>query len=255
MCLPSHVSDGRNEYDYAGPALFLMSIHVNFLKRFALLRDLPAASLEEIAALMTMRTVARRGVALQKGEAGQGLGFLLEGHLQGVDFTLDGREVGLYFVNPGDYFGELPVADRLPPPEFVIALAKSEILTLPQDAARRLLFSTPAIAEQVVLRLAKRVRTATEQRNLLSLPNPMQRLCAQLLLMCEGDAHEIAHAPTHQELAIMINTTRETVTRNFQVLQSRRLLLREGERITLAQAATLQQLAEGGKLDTEDGAR
>ena len=27
--------------------------------------------------------------------------------MQGVDFTVDGRSVGLYFVDPGDYFGEI----------------------------------------------------------------------------------------------------------------------------------------------------
>ncbi len=224
-----------------------MSVHVNFLLRFPLLQNLPAETLDEISSQMVMRTLARRSVAMQKDQPGQGLGFLLEGRLQGVDFTLDGREVGLYFVNPGDYFGELAVADGQPLPEFVIALAKSEMLILPQDSARRLLFSTPAIAEQVVLRLATRVRTGTAQRNLLSLPNPMQRLCAQLLLMGDAPPHVIAHAPTHQELAIMINTSRETVTRAFQLLQTQNVLQRDGDNIKLLQPELLRRNAEGDK--------
>jgi CRP-like cAMP-binding protein len=227
-----------------------MPVHVNFLRRFALLQDLPEATLTTLATQMVQRSLARRGVALQKGENNQGLGFLLEGHLQGVDFTLDGREVGLYFVQPGDYFGELAVTDRQPLPEFVIALAKSEMLLLPQEAARQLLFSSPAIAEQVVLRLAARVRTGTAQRNLLSLPNPLQRLCAQLLMMAgpAGQApRSISPAPTHQELAIMINTTRETVTRNFQLLQTRQWLQRAGDGIVLLDLAMLGALADGSR--------
>lgn len=223
-----------------------MPVHVNFLLRFPLLRDLPAETLEELSRQMSMRTLVRRSVVMQKDLPDQGLGFLLEGRLQGVDFTLDGREVGLYFVNPGDYFGELAVADKQALPEFVMALTKSEILLLPQDRARHLLFSTPAIAKQVVVRLAERVRTGTAQRNLLSLPNPMHRLCAQLLMMGEAPPHEIGNAPTHQELAIMINTSRETVTRAFQLLQTRKVLLRDGDRIVLTQMDFLRRIAEGG---------
>lgn len=225
-----------------------MSVHVNLLLRFPLLQSLPGPTLDALSGQMTMRSLPRRAVAMEKGAAGQGLGFLLDGRLQGVDFTRDGREVGLYFVAPGDYFGELAVADRQPLPEFVIALAKSDLLLLPEESARQVLFATPAIAEQVVTRLATRVRTGTAQRNLLSLANPMQRLCAQLLLMCEAPDNEIRHAPTHQELAIMINTTRETVTRNFQVLQARGLVRRNGDGIVLAQTGLLRQAAEGDKL-------
>ena len=229
-----------------------MPVHINFLLRFPLLSALPAETLEQLSQQMSIRSLPRRGVVMQKSQPDQGLGFLLDGRLQGVDFTLDGREVGLYFVNPGDYFGELAVADRQALPEFVIALAKSDILVLPQEHARRLLFSTPAIAEQVVMRLAERVRTGTAQRNLLSLPNPMQRLCAQLHLMGAMAPHVIEHAPTHQELAIMINTSRETVTRAFQLLQTQNILRRDGDQIILAQLEMLRRIAEG-QLDPGKG--
>lgn len=182
---------------------------------------------------------------MQKGLAGQGLGFLLDGALQGVDFTIDGREVGLYFVTPGDYFGELAVGDGKPLPEFILALVKSDYLYLPQDRARQLLFSSTAIAEQVVMRLSHRLRAGVAQRSLLSLPNPVQRLCAQLLLMAQSGEGVIDFAPTHQELAIMINTSRETVTRAVQVLQTRSVLKRDGGRIVILKLTQLRQIAEG----------
>ena len=43
----------------------------------------------------------------------------------------------------------------------------------------------------------------------------------------------------------MINTTRETVTRSFQVLQTRGVLARQGDRLLVAQPAPLRALAEG----------
>ena len=69
------------------------------------------------------RKLTRREVVINKGEALKFFPLLTDGRLQGVDFTLDGREVGLYFVSPDEYFGELSLVDRQPMAETVIALA------------------------------------------------------------------------------------------------------------------------------------
>jgi len=53
----------------------------------------------------------------------------------------------------------------------------------------------------------------------------------------------IENAPTHQEIAIMINLTRETVTRTFQVLQSQGALTRDGDHLKV-DPAKLRQLVE-----------
>jgi hypothetical protein len=133
-----------------------MSVHVNFLLRFAA-ANLPAETLDEISSQMVMRTLARRSVARKDQPA---KGWVSAGRpLAGVDFTLDGREVGFISSIPAIISANWrwPTDNRY---RVVIALAKSEMLILPQDSARRLLFSTPAIAEQVVLRLATRYAPA-----------------------------------------------------------------------------------------------
>ena len=43
----------------------------------------------------------------------------------------------------------------------------------------------------------------------------------------------IPNAPTHQELAIMINASRETVTRAFQVLILQQIVLRDGNQLKI----------------------
>jgi CRP-like cAMP-binding protein len=92
--------------------------------------------------------------------------------------------------------------------------------------------------------LAARVRASISQRSVLALANPMQRLAAQLLLLAEsGD--EIAHAPTHQELAIMINTTRETVSRCFQTLFAQGALERHGTTLIVKRREALQAILSG----------
>lgn len=225
-----------------------MPVPLAILQSFSLLHGLPADKLARLAERMTERTFARREVVIKKGEAGNALCFLLEGRLQGVDFTVDGREVGLYFVDPGDYFGELSVIDGQPRPEFVIAVARSRVVTLPRDEARTLMFSTPGIAERLTTRLARRLRLESAQRTLLGLPSPAQRVCAQLaqlsVRLAQGKV-VISHAPTHQEIAIMVNTSRETVTRVFQVLQARGVLRRDGDQFQVEDSRYLNDVAEG----------
>lgn len=227
-----------------------MPIPPAVLQNFPLLREVPEETLLRLSTIMTERTFARREIMIRKGETGNVLGFLVEGRLQGVDFTVDGREVGLYFVEPNDYFGELSVIDGLPRPEFVIAVGRSRVVTLAREEARSLLVSTPAIAQLVAERLARRLRAVSAQRTLLGVPNPAQRVCAQLIQLSINlptGQTVIIHAPTHQEIAIMINTSRETVTRVFQVLQARGILKRDGSQWQVADVAYLNDVAEGRK--------
>ncbi len=227
-----------------------MTFPIIALQAFGLLRGLPTDLLAAAGERMTEQTFARRAVVLKKGEPSPALGFLIEGRLQAVDFTVDGREVGLYFVEPGDYFGELSVIDGEASSEFVIAVARSRVAFLPREMARSLMFALPSISERVATRLARRLRAASTQRRVLGLASPFQRLCAQLLQLLEssgGGQITITSPPTHQEIAIMINASRETVTRAFQLLQSQRVLRREGNALTVENVDTLRAIAEGRK--------
>ena len=226
-----------------------MPVAAAVLQRLALLHGLPTEALDTLGKYMSLHTFARRAVVLNRGEEGHGLGFLLEGRLQGVDFTLDGREVGLYFVAAGDYFGELSVVDDGPAPEFVMALGRAQVAFLPREAARGLVLSTPSIAEKVMKRLSARVRSASAQRTLLSLPNPVQRLCVQLMQLAQmtpgSDRATIDPAPTHQELAIMINASRETVTRAFQALTLQEAIARDGTALYVLRREFLLDIGQG----------
>ena len=232
---------------YALQALF-MPIAFQYLLSFPLLQDLPQPTLIQLAAQMDDRQFVRREVVSTKEQTRFALGFLLSGRLQGVDFTVDGRSVGLFFVEPGDYFGELSVVDNKPAAEHVIAVSKSRALFLEATLSRQLIFEHPSIAQAVMAKLSQRVREVTAQRTLLALPNPFQRLCVQLLLLArasQSGAMALEFAPTHQELAIMINSSRETVTRAFQTLILRQVIERQGDHLYLRDMQFLSDVGNG----------
>jgi CRP-like cAMP-binding protein len=108
----------------------------------------------------------------------------------------------------------------------------------------------PAMAEALTLKLADKLRQASTQRRILGLANPLQKVCAQLWTMQVSisglqDTAKIPLMPTHQELAIMINASRETVTRVFQLLQSKAVVQRQGNDLLLLNLQMLKDISEG----------
>ena len=58
----------------------------------------------------------------------------------------------------------------------------------------------------------------------------------------------ITNPPTHMEIAIMLNVSRETVTRVFQSLQNRQIVRRDGPaKLIVNKLDTLQKFAEGAE--------
>ena len=224
-----------------------MPVPATEMTRLPLLAGLPQVTLTHLAQNASERAFAKREVVIQKGSEGSFFCFLLEGRLQGVDFTADGREVGLYFVASGDYFGDLSVIDGQPHPIYVTAVSRSRVLFVPRDLIRPILFAHPRVAETLCTGLSQRLRQVSGQRRILGLSNPLQRVCAQLELLfvrTEGVV-QVLNAPTHQEIAIMINASRETVTRVFQFLQSRGIVERNGNHLHIEDATFIEDVAAG----------
>ena len=221
---------------------------VAVLQELPLLSNLPQVTVAHLAQHATERAFAKREVVLQKGSSPTALCFLLEGRLQGLDFTMDDREVGLYFVNPGDYFGEVALLDGQPQPEYVTAVSRSRALFIPQDLVKPILYASPKVAETLCTRLSSRLREVSEHRRILGLSNPVQRVCAQLQLLCRDATLagiHVPNVPTHQELAMMINASRETVTRAFQQLFAQRVLVRDGDSLHIMNLPYIEDIAQG----------
>lgn len=227
-----------------------MTESTNRFDSIPLLSGLGAAERKRIASVAQWSKVSKRQLVVEKGGESQGLGIVTEGRLQGLDYTIDGREVGLYFITPGQFFGELALIDGQPHPEHIVATAASQVCLIPLPVCKDLMRSYPDIASQIAHALANRVRNLIRQRTLLTLATPLQRLAAQLTDLAQDNVH-IEFIPTHQELAMMINASRETVTRAFRTLQVEGIVKREGSRLILQRRSSLERMAQGTN-DTSD---
>jgi CRP/FNR family transcriptional regulator, cyclic AMP receptor protein len=210
------------------------------LQKIPLLAGLAPESLAKVAAALQLRKIERGQHVIQKGSAGDHLLFLISGRLQAVDLTADGREIGLNFLNDGDYFGELSIIDGLPRSASVIATENSVVALLSRDHALALIYQNPLIAERLLRRMAANIRLAATYRTIIGIPNAFQRvfaLLSQFAAIAPGGLVVIDKMPTQQEIAITVNTSRETVSRAIQILiqtgivekDLRRLIIRQPE--------------------------
>ena len=215
------------------------------LQNIPLLAGVDAKVLGEMVVSLQFRTLERGSYAVQKGDVGEHLLFVLTGRLQAVDLTEDGREIGLSFLIPGDYFGELSIIDGLPRSASVVASEKSLIALLPRAQALFLLHHNPLVAERLIKRMASSIRHAANYRTILSIPSAFQRVFAllnQFAKTAPGGLVVIEKMPTQQEIAIMVNTSRETVSRAIHILLQkgvvekdlRRLIVRQPEELSKA---------------------
>jgi CRP-like cAMP-binding protein len=222
------------------------------LEKIPLLNGVGDEALTALARVMHPVEVGKRGFVVHKGESGDALFFLLTGRLLVVDIADDGRQVGLNFLLPGDFFGEIALVDGLPRSASVQAVVTSEVAALPKQQARELIFRNPLVAERMLRHLALSVRAATDFRTLLGVPNAIQRVIMLVQMIARPDPGRlvtIENMPTHEQVALMANTSRETVTRALHVLFEQAVIEKDNRRLIVRKPVQLQELIQ--KLNSE----
>lgn len=216
------------------------------LRQFSLFSGLSEHQLARFAPLIRTRACARREVVCRKGSPPDGLYLVFSGSLQMVDIAEDGRETGLGLIHPGGFFGELSVIDGQPRSTQVVALQPSELGIVPQEATREAFSEVPGFAQAMLQHLTMQVRHLSSFRALLAIPSAQQRVQALLLHLARtlpGGLVVIPDLPRQYEVAIMINTSRETVSRAVAQLCASGVLQRDLHRLIVRDPQRLRSLA------------
>jgi CRP/FNR family cyclic AMP-dependent transcriptional regulator len=219
------------------------------LRKIPLLADLSEEEMARVRADIRVRQYVKREIVLQKGASGDSLLFLLSGQLQVIDITEDGRAIGLRMLAPGDFFGEIAVINGSLRSASVIALTPVLVALLPRATALHLFSHSPPVANTMLRFLAEKVQRDSEFRALLSIHNTSKRIYTFLELLKEkkpdDDVEVVENLPTHQDIANMINTSRETVTRTLLTLVQQGIIKKGAHRLIIVNPEALQKLAQG----------
>jgi len=188
---------------------------------------------------------------LQKGGHGDGLMFLLSGQLQVIDVTEDGRAIGLRMLMPGDFFGEIALINNSTRSASVVAMTEVLVGFLPAPTAMHLFAHSPSVARHMLKHLAQKIQRDSELRALLSINNTAKRIYTYLIQMQKPQSSEpgtptvVENLPTHQDIANMVNTSRETVTRALLTLTQLGIAQKDAHRLIIRDPEALRKLAHG----------
>jgi CRP-like cAMP-binding protein len=188
----------------------------------------------------------RRRESLANGDSGtfDGLGVVLAGSIQAVDLTGDGREVALVTALPYEAFGLAELLAARAQPLNWLSVSSSTVVALMERHAALEALRHPELALRAAASLAQRVCDAQHLHKVLTVHPVSARVSAWLLMQHDTQTGQV-EVPTHAELAWLLNTTRESVTRVMQRLLNDGLIEREEAGWRVTSASALNEWARG----------
>src|SRR5437763_3290000 len=221
-----------------------------FFRKFDLFAGLDDRELASVAAVAKVRRYAKDDVVFHADESGDIFCLIKEGQVKVTMISPEGKEIILSLLGPGDFFGEMALLDNEPRSATIIATEPLEIVTIWRSDFLHILSENFSITQKVLAELSRRLRSASNRIESLATMDVYGRL-ARFFLDAARDRGKVLEngyvavtRPTHQSIANMIGTSRETVSRLIHDLMKQNLLLSEGKTIYLRKTALDQFRAE-----------
>jgi CRP-like cAMP-binding protein len=225
-------------------------MEVSFFRKFTLFAELDERELTSVAAVAKVRRYAKDDVVFHADESGDIFCLIKEGQVKVTMISPEGKEIILSLLGPGDFFGEMALLDNEPRSATIIATEPLEIITIWRSDFLHILSENFSITQKVLAELSRRLRNASNRIESLATMDVYGRL-ARFFLDAARDRGKVLDngyvavtRPTHQSIANMIGTSRETVSRLIHDLMKQNLLLSEGKTIYLRKTALDQFRAE-----------
>ena len=214
------------------------------LQAIPLFAHLTDEELARMGELTRQRTHPKGSIILFEDDPGDALYVVIKGQVKVVLIGEDGREVILATLADGDFFGEMSLIDDEPRSAHVIAMEDSNLLVLRRHDFQRCLEDNPRIALGLLRALTKRLRLADSKIGGLVLLDVTGRVARLLLEMAdENDGVVISRKVTHHQIAQMIGSSRETVSRTMRTLAEENLIEMAGKTITVRDREALESTA------------
>lgn len=210
-------------------------------------RELPDDLARALVGAASVRSFAAGEVIHCQGDPSNALYAVIAGSVKVSSISADGRECVFRYLSPGNWFGEIGMLDGLPRTHDAVAAQPSRVLLLSPEALADVLARHPVFYKFLSLLLCRVVRTAFTMLNDTTLLSVSARLAKRLLSFAEASAPggEFAVHLTQDELATLVNATRQTVNKRLADWQKLGWIeLRYGQ-IVIRNPDALQQLYLG----------
>jgi CRP/FNR family transcriptional regulator, cyclic AMP receptor protein len=211
-----------------------------------LLRDLPESTRVVLEQRMTLREYGQGHLFYAPEDEGDQIYFLRRGRVRIYKLSLEGRALTLLILEPQAVFGEMALNTDWRHDTFAESMSDCQVGSIRRDTLRAILEANPALAWRFMAIMSDRLRALERKLADIAFKSVPQRLAAVLLSLAATHATEsgLGHVLryTHQQLAEMIGSYRETITKTIGDFRNAGLIRVDDDGIYLADIGRLRAL-------------
>jgi CRP-like cAMP-binding protein len=181
------------------------------LQRIPLFAALPENQLRTLAADTLSQRYGRGEVLFTRGDQGDRAFVILEGAIDLVIDSPDGRELILTRLSEGEHLGEMALLDDLQRSATARAASATQVVVVLRRTFLRALEAEPEMSRQIIRSLVQRLRIADEKIEAFAYLDAEGRMARTVLQLDPGRGETIK--ASHEELSHMSAISRQTATR------------------------------------------
>jgi len=214
--------------------------------------DLSAAALQSFEAIKYATAYPKGAVLFVEGQAPRGIFVLCKGRVKLSISSSDGKTLILKIAEAGEVLGLSATVSGKPYELTAETIDPCQVNFVKREDFLRFLREHADACFRVAEQLSEKYNAACHEIRSLGLSHSAAEKLAKLLLEWtskNGESQKqeprLKLALTHEEIAQMIGTSRETVTRLFAELKKRQILQAKGSTLVIRNKAALRALASG----------
>ncbi len=211
-----------------------------FAAAVPLFANLSSADRQAILSVMIQRSFKQGEVIVHQDDESQQTFFIIvSGSVNVSVFSSEGKQVILATLRSGEFFGEMAILDGEPRSASVVAAEPCKLIMLYRKSFLEILQKYPKISIAMLVEMSRRLRRTNRHINTLSMMSVFGRVADVILQLAHesgrkvGSVIVIDNRPTHQTIADMAGTSRETVSRVLSQLQKKRYLTIDRKRLVI----------------------
>ncbi len=221
-----------------------------YLKKINLFTGMSSEEMGELATKTRMESVSKKTPIFFPGDPSQQVYLLKEGRVKISRLSEEGREVTIALLEPGEIFGELEVLGDAPRDTLAEALDDSKVCVVRKDLFLHMLSQKPELSFRLTKLIGFRMRKIESRVEDLVFKDVPARLAHLLLDLAKKYGKETPEGIslkikiTHQEIANLIGSIRETVSAILGDFKREGWIAFEGRQIKLLKPDKLKQRLE-----------
>lgn len=209
-----------------------------YLRRIPLFSDLREALIKQIADIATIKRVKKGTVLFQQGDPGEAVYVVKEGSVKISMVDEDGKEYIIHIMKKGEVFAEATLFNSGPYPANAEAVEDTALIVLNNARLEDFIKANSELALELIKIMAKRLQDVSKQLNSLALRDAIGRTISVLIRLAEEKGEKVEKGViirdiSRQDLASMVGTTRETVTRILNQMSKGKLLELDRQKIII----------------------